>query len=280
MIFKKKKYINLQPQEKPSIKKDLWIKCEQCGKLIYKKQWEENLKICTHCQFYGRMSAYERIASLADNNSFKEINGSMVSSDPLNFTGVKAYLDKLKEEMFKTGMKEGLVTGEGRIEGIPSVLGVLDAGFIMGSMGSVVGEKFVRAAEFAIEKKMPLVIVSGGGGGARMYEGMLSLMQMAKTSAVIGKMKSAGLLYISVLTDPTMGGVAASFAFLGDIIIAEPKALIGFAGPRVIEQTIRQKLPPNFQRTEFLYEYGMIDIISGRQELKQTIGKILQIFHS
>ena len=280
MIFKRKRYIRLRPQEKPEIKKDLWTKCEQCGKISYKKQWEANLKICPHCCFYARMSAYERIASLVDNNSFREMNSNLMSADPLNFTGVKAYVDKLKEEMSKTGMKEGLITGEAKIEGISCVLCVLDAGFIMGSMGSVVGEKFVRAAEYAIEKKMPLVSVSGGGGGARMYEGMFALMQIAKTSAVIGRLKTTGLLYISVLTDPTMGGVAASFAFLGDIILAEPKALIGFAGPRVIEQTIRQKLPANFQTTEFLYEHGMIDIIVDRHDLKQTIGKILQIFHT
>jgi acetyl-CoA carboxylase carboxyl transferase subunit beta len=280
MIFKKRRYINLEPREKPEIKKDLWIKCEQCGKMVYKKQWLENLKVCSHCQYYGRMSAPERISSLADPGSFREINGNMVSADPLKFTGVKAYVDKLKEETFRTGLKEGLVTGEAKISGVSCVIGVLDAGFIMGSMGSVVGEKYVRAVEYAMEKKMSFVTISGGGGGARMYEGMFSLMQMAKTSAAVGKLKTAGLLYVSVLTDPTMGGVAASFAFLGDIIIAEPKALIGFAGPRVIEQTIRQKLPPNFQRTEFLYEHGMIDLIAARHDLKQVIGQILQIFNT
>jgi len=280
MIFRKKQYVPINPQEKPEIKKDLWVKCEACEKLIYKKQWAENLKICNHCGHYGRMSAWERIRALADNGSFKETNANLLSSDPLNFTGVKAYKDKLKEEMSKTGMNEGLVTGEGKIEGVSCMLSVLDAGFIMGSMGSVVGEKFARAAEEAVEKKLPFVSVSGGGGGARMYEGVISLMQMAKTSAVIGRMRDEGVLYISVLTDPTMGGVAASFASLGDIIIAEPKALIGFAGPRVIEQTTRQKLPPNFQKTEFLFEHGMVDIIAERQELKNRVGKILQIFHT
>jgi len=279
MRFRRKRYIRLQPQEKPEIKKDLWLKCEQCGKSLYKKQWLENLKVCFHCQFYGRMSAKERINSLADKGSFVEMEENLLSENPLNFTGVKSYEDKLSEEMVKTGMKEGLLVGTAKISDVLCVLSVLDAGFIMGSMGSVVGEKFVRAAEYAIEKKLSLVSVSGGGGGARMYEGMISLMQMAKTSAAIGKMKNAGLLYLSVLTDPTMGGVAASFASLGDIIIAEPKALIGFAGPRVIEQTIRQKLPADFQSTEFLYQRGMIDIISTRQDLKPTIGKILHIFH-
>ncbi len=280
MIFKRKKYISIEPREKPEIKKDLWIKCEQCGKLIYKKKWEENFKICMYCDNYGRMTAYERIAMLADQGSFAEQWGEMVSSDPLKFTGVKAYTDKLKEERQRTGLKEGMITGVCKINGIPCVLAVIDAGFIMGSMGSVVGEKFTRAAEYAIEKKLPMVSISGGGGGARMYEGVISLMQMAKTSAAVGKLKKEGLLFLSVLTDPTMGGIAASFASLGDIIIAEPKALIGFAGPRVIEQTIRQKLPAGFQRTEFLFEHGMVDIISKRAELKDTIGNILLVIHT
>ncbi len=279
MIFRRKRYTKVEPREKPEIKKDLWLKCEKCGKLIYKKKWDENLKVCPHCDFYGRMTAYDRVNMLADTNSFKEQWTSMFSSDPLGFTGVKAYPEKLKEEMQKTGLKEAIVTGECKIDAVPCVLAVIDAGFIMGSMGSVVGEKFARAAEYAIEKKMPFVCVSGGGGGARMYEGVISLMQMAKTSAAVGKMKKAGLLYLSVLTDPTMGGIAASFASLGDIIIAEPGALVGFAGPRVIEQTIRQKLPPGFQRTEFLYDHGMVDIIAKRADLKETIGKILKIIH-
>ncbi|MCX8083013.1 MAG: acetyl-CoA carboxylase, carboxyltransferase subunit beta [bacterium] len=280
MIFKRKRYVSIEPKEKVEIKKDLWFKCEKCGKLLYKKKWEENLKVCPHCDTYGRLSAYERITLLTDNNSFKEMWQDMISEDPLNFTGVKGYKDKLKEEMVKTGLKEAIVTGECKIGGVPSVIAVIDANFIMGSMGSVVGEKFTRAAEYSLEKKYPFVCVSGGGGGARMYEGVISLMQMAKTSAVCGQLKKAGLLYISVLTDPTMGGIAASFAFLGDIIIAEPGALIGFAGPRVIEQTIRQKLPPGFQRTEFLFQHGMIDIISKRAELKENISKILRILYT
>jgi len=280
MIFKRRRYVRIEPKEKAEIKKDLWFKCEKCGKLLYKKKWEENLKVCPHCGNYGRMSAYERINLLADTGSFKEMWADMTSCDPLNFTGVKAYKEKLKEEMEKTGLKEAIVTGECRIGGVPCVISVIDANFIMGSMGSVVGEKFTRAAEYALEKKIPFVCVSGGGGGARMYEGVISLMQMAKTSAVAGKLKKAGLLYISILTDPTMGGIAASFAFLGDIIIAEPGALIGFAGPRVIEQTIRQKLPQGFQRTEFLFEHGMIDIISKRQDLKENISKILHILYT
>ncbi len=277
MLFRRKRYIKVEPKEKPEIKKDLWLKCENCGKLIYKKKWEENLKVCPYCQHYYRMTAFDRIKMLADADSFKEKWDSLMSVDPLGFTAVKAYPEKLKEAIHKTGLKEAIVTGECKIGGIPCVIAIIDAGFIMGSMGSVVGEKFTRAVEYAVEKKMPVICVSGGGGGARMYEGIISLMQMVKTSAAIGKMKKAGLLYLSVLTDPTMGGIAASFASLGDITIAEPRALVGFAGPRVIEQTIRQKLPPGFQRTEFLYKHGMVDIIAERQELKETIQKILRI---
>ena len=280
MIFRRKKYIEISPKETVEIKKELWVKCEKCGKLIYTKKLEENLKICPECNFYFRMNARERINSLIDPGTFIEKWENLLSDDPLNFIGVKSYKEKLEEDIKKTGMKEAMVAGTGKIGGFPVAFCVLDAHFIMGSMGSVVGEKFTRLSELAVENGLPLVSVSGGGGGARMYEGVISLMQMAKTSAAVGKLKKAGVLYISILTDPTMGGVAASFAFLGDIIIAEPKALIGFAGPRVIEQTIKQKLPPNFQTAEFLYEHGLIDMVVERKDLKETIIKILRIFHS
>jgi acetyl-CoA carboxylase carboxyl transferase subunit beta len=280
MIFRRKKYIEISPKETVEIKKELWVKCEKCGKLIYTKKLEENLKICPECNFYFRMNARERINSLIDPGTFIEKWENLLSDDPLNFVGVKSYKEKLEEDMKKTGMKEAMVAGTGKIGGFPVAFCVLDAHFIMGSMGSVVGEKFTRLSELAVENGLPLVSVSGGGGGARMYEGVISLMQMAKTSAAVGKLKKAGVLYISILTDPTMGGVAASFAFLGDIIIAEPKALIGFAGPRVIEQTIKQKLPPNFQTAEFLYEHGLIDMVVERKDLKEAIIKILRIFHS
>lgn len=280
MIFRRKKYIEISPKETVEIKKELWVKCEKCGKLIYTKKLEENLKICPECNFYFRMNARERINSLIDPGTFIEKWENLLSDDPLNFIGVKSYKEKLEEDMKKTGMKEAMVAGTGKIGGFPVAFCVLDAHFIMGSMGSVVGEKFTRLSELAVENGLPLVSISGGGGGARMYEGVISLMQMAKTSAAVGKLKKAGVLYISILTDPTMGGVAASFAFLGDIIIAEPKALIGFAGPRVIEQTIKQKLPPNFQTAEFLYEHGLIDMVVERKDLKETIIKILRIFHS
>ncbi|MCM8766897.1 MAG: acetyl-CoA carboxylase, carboxyltransferase subunit beta [Candidatus Omnitrophica bacterium] len=279
MIFKRKKYIEISPKEKVEIKKELWIKCEKCGKLIYTKKLEENLKVCPECNFHFRMTAKERINSIIDQGTFVEKWANLLSDDPLNFVGVKSYKEKLEEEMRNTGMKEAIMTGTGEIGDIPVAISVLDSHFIMGSMGSVVGEKFTRLCELAIEKGLPLVSFSGGGGGARMYEGVISLMQMAKTAAAVGKLKKHGILYISVLTDPTMGGVAASFAFLGDIIIAEPKALIGFAGPRVIEQTIKQKLPPGFQTSEFLYEHGLIDMVVDRRNLKETIIKILRIFH-
>lgn len=280
MIFKRKKYIEISPKEKVEIKKELFEKCEKCGKLIYVKKLIENLKVCPECNFYFRMTARERIDSLIDEGTFVEQWPELESVDPLNFVGVKSYKEKIEEEKKKTGMKEAMIVGVGKIGGYQVAISVLDSHFIMGSMGSVVGEKFARIGEYAIEKGLPLISISGGGGGARMYEGVISLMQMAKTAAVIGKMKKAGILYISVLTDPTMGGVAASFAFLGDIIIAEPKALIGFAGPRVIEQTIKQKLPPGFQTSEFLYEHGLIDMIVERKDLKETIIKTLKIFHS
>ncbi|MFN4227254.1 MAG: acetyl-CoA carboxylase, carboxyltransferase subunit beta [Candidatus Ratteibacteria bacterium] len=279
MIFKRKKYIEISPKEKIEVKKELWIKCEKCGKLIYRKKLEENLKVCPECNFHFRMTAKERIDSIIDQGTFSEKWENLLSNDPLNFVGVKSYKEKLEEEIRNTGMKEAIVTGTGEIGKIPVAISVLDSHFIMGSMGSVVGEKFTRLCEFAIEKGLPVISFSGGGGGARMYEGVVSLMQMAKTAAAVGKLKKHGILYISVLTDPTMGGVAASFAFLGDIIIAEPKALIGFAGPRVIEQTIKQKLPPGFQTSEFLYEHGLIDMVVDRKNLKDTLIKILRIFH-
>ncbi|MCM8772799.1 MAG: acetyl-CoA carboxylase, carboxyltransferase subunit beta [Candidatus Omnitrophica bacterium] len=280
MIFKRKKYIELTPKEKVDIKKEIWIKCDGCGKLLYTKKLEENLKVCPECSYHFRMTAEERIKSLIDEGTFVEKWRNLETCDPLNFVGVKSYKEKLQEDMKKTGMKEAIVVGTGKIGGFPVSLSVLDAHFIMGSMGSVVGEKFSRICEFSIEVGLPLISISGGGGGARMYEGVISLMQMAKTASSVGKLKKAGILYISILTDPTMGGVAASFAFLGDIIIAEPKALIGFAGPRVIEQTIRQKLPHGFQSAEFLYERGLIDMVVDRRDLKEIITKILRIFHT
>jgi len=279
MIFRhRKKYIPIKPKEAPDIKKDLWQKCPDCNKLIYEGRLKENFKICPHCNYHFRLTVKEWIDLITEPDTFEELDADMISVDPLEFKGPKTYREKLEEEMKKTGLNEALIYGRVMIGTIPSVLSILDSNFIMGSMGSVVGEKFVRACELAMIEKKPIVSVCGGGGGARMYEGLISLMQMVKTSQVVGKMKQAKTLYISVLTDPTMGGVAASFAFLGDILLAEPKALIGFAGPRVIEQTMKQKLPPRFQRSEFLYEHGMLDAVVPRNQLKQTLVKILSIF--
>jgi acetyl-CoA carboxylase carboxyl transferase subunit beta len=279
MLFHyRKKYIPIKPKEAPDIKKDLWQKCPDCNKLIYEGKLKENFKICPNCGYHFRLTTKEWINLIADPGSFEELDANMLSDDPLQFKGPKTYTEKLDEDMKKTGLKEALSYGRALIGKIPSVLSILDSNFIMGSMGSVVGEKFVRACELAMVEKKPIVSICGGGGGARMYEGLISLMQMVKTSQVVGKMKKTKTLYVSVLTDPTMGGVAASFAFLGDIIIAEPKALIGFAGPRVIEQTIKQKLPPGFQRSEFLFEHGMLDAVVPRNQLKSTLIKILSIF--
>ncbi len=276
--FRKRKYAILPVKEKREIKKDLWEKCDGCSRVIYKKILMENLKVCPRCEYHFRLTARERISFTLDEGSFRESNEEISSVDPLDFRSKQSYREKLKEAREKTGLPEAVVTGEGKISGHPVILAVSDSHFIMGSMGSVVGEKITRAAESALEKKIPFLSISAGGGGARMQEGMLSLMQMAKTSAAVGKLKNAGVLYISLLTDPTMAGVAASYASLGDIIIAEPKALIGFTGPRVIEQTIRQKLPKGFQRSEFLFKRGMIDLVLPRKELKPTLAKLLPFF--
>lgn len=215
---------------------------------------------------------------LVEPKSFRELEAHLETLDPLQFKGPRSYLEKLRQDQRKTGLKEACLVGEGVIEGKSVALGVTDSRFIMGSMGSVVGEKITRLVEYATEKELPLVVVSGSGGGARMYEGVLSLMQMAKVSAAIARFHRTCLPYISVLTNPTMGGVMASFAALGDVILAEPRALIGFAGPRVIEQTIRQKLPPDFQTSEFLLEHGMIDQVVERKDLRRTIRLILDYF--
>jgi len=274
-IFRKPKYTVVKVAKKKDIPSGLWVKCEDCGEIIYNKQLEENLKVCPKCAYHFTLGAQERIKTLLDSASFLEYDANMASQDPLSFVGVKNYGDKVKEDQKATGLKEAAVTGEGTINGKKVACCITDSRFIMGSMGSVVGEKIVRTFEKAIKARLPVIIVSGSGGGARMYEGMLSLMQMAKTSAAVARHKEAGLLYISVLTNPTMAGVMASFASLGDVIVAEPKALIGFTGPRVIEQTIHQKLPKGFQRSEFLLEHGLIDVVVHRKNLKDTLSQLL-----
>ncbi|MCM8791782.1 MAG: acetyl-CoA carboxylase, carboxyltransferase subunit beta [Candidatus Omnitrophica bacterium] len=273
-LFGKPKYTIVRVKKR-EIPDGLWTKCEKCNQMLYNKTLEENLKVCPRCNFHFVLTAAERIKLLIDEGTFKEYDSDMLPADPLNFKGPKSYLEKIKQDQEATGLKEAVITGEGLLDNKKIVFGVTDSRFIMGSMGSVVGEKITRAIERATEGKLPLIIVSGSGGGARMYEGVLSLMQMAKTCAALSLHHKKGLLYISILTNPTMAGVMASFAGLGDIIIAEPEALIGFTGPRVIEQTIKQKLPAGFQRSEFLLEHGMIDMIVERKNLKSVLSQLL-----
>ncbi|MFH1752837.1 MAG: acetyl-CoA carboxylase, carboxyltransferase subunit beta [Candidatus Omnitrophota bacterium] len=270
------KYRVFKIAKRKSIPDGLWTKCPDCGEIIFNKKLEENLRVCTGCNYHFTLTAQQRIKYLFDRGSFEECYANLTSADPLHFAGPKTYKDKLKSDQIATGMKSAAIAGKGSIGGHDVICCVTDSRFIMGSMGAVVGEKITRSAEKATASRLPFIIVSGSGGGARMYEGMLSLMQMAKTSAALARHSKAGLLFISLLTNPTMAGVLASFASLGDIIAAEPKALIGFTGPRVIEQTIRQKLPEGFQKSEFLIEHGLIDIIIDRKELSNTISRILE----
>ena len=250
-----------------------WVKCDNCKEILYKEEFHKNLNVCPNCGKHFRLSARRRIAQIADEGTFKEIGKDIVTRDPLSFAGYMKKVETLKE---KTKIEEAVQCGTCKINGEKAVLAVMDGNFLMGSMGSAVGERITLSIETAIKKKLPLIIFCVSGG-ARMQEGIISLMQMAKTSAALAKLDKAGLLYISVLTDPTTGGVTASFASLGDIIIAEPNALIGFAGPRVIEQTIKQKLPDGFQRSEFLLEHGFIDKIVERKDMKNTLSKLIRL---
>ena len=253
----------------------LWTKCESCSQLIYNKALDENLRVCPKCEFHFPLTAQQRLDLTLDAGTFEEWDADLRPVDPLHFSVPKPYAEKVLEEQAACGMTDACLTGQGLLEGREVALGVTDSRFMMGSMGSVVGERLTRAIERATSDRLPLVIISGSGGGARMQEGMLSLMQMAKTSAALMRFDEQGGVFISVLTHPTMAGVLASFATLGDLIIAEPKALIGFTGPRVIEQTIRQKLPEGFQRSEFLLEHGLIDLIAHRREMKATLAGLL-----
>jgi acetyl-CoA carboxylase carboxyl transferase subunit beta len=275
-MFGKSKYTIVKVAKKKDIPEGLWTKCEDCGEIIYNKALEENMKVCPKCNYHFVLNANERISMLLDEGSFEERDAALRPMDPLLFKGPRSYEDKLKEDQTATGLNEACISGRGSIDGKRVIFVVTDSRFIMGSMGSVVGEKIARATELATNLRLPLVIVSGSGGGARMYEGLFSLMQMAKTSAAIAKLHEAGVPYISILTNPTMAGIMASFASLGDVIVAEPKALIGFTGPRVIEQTIRQKLPPGFQRSEFLLEHGLLDMILHRKDLKAGIARVIE----
>ncbi|MBI4335917.1 MAG: acetyl-CoA carboxylase carboxyltransferase subunit beta [Candidatus Omnitrophica bacterium] len=274
-IFGKPKYTVVKVARKREMPSGLWIKCEDCGEIIFNKQLEENLKVCPKCNYHFTLGGQERLKAILDEGSFFEYDANLISEDPLGFVGIKTYKDKIREDQLVTGLKEAALTGEGAIGGRKTGFGVTDSRFIMGSMGSVVGEKLTRLFEKATKEELPVIVVSGSGGGARMYEGLLSLMQMAKTSAAVARHKEAGNLFISVLTNPTMAGVMASFASLGQIIVAEPKALIGFTGPRVIEQTIHQKLPKGFQRSEFLLYNGRIDMVVHRKNLKDTLSQLL-----
>ena len=273
-LFGKPKY-TLVSVRKRTIPDGIWSKCPECSSPTYTKSLKDNNNVCPNCSYHFPLNALERVELLMDEGSFEEQDSQMTSKDPLEFKGPKTYKEKLEADQKITGLKDAVITGVGKIEGKPAAIAVTDSRFIMGSMGSVVGERITRVIEYAIKKKIPVIIVSGSGGGARMYEGMFSLMQMAKTCSALAKHKDAGLLYISILTDPTMGGIMASFAGVGDIIMAEPKALIGFAGPRVIEQTIRQKLPAGFQRSEFLLAHGLIDMIVERKDMKSTLSRII-----
>ena len=273
--FKKARKPIVAPDKTSRVPEGLWVKCPECDAIIYTKDLVKNLGVCAKCCHHFRLTAPERLRSLFDDEHWVEHGASLRSNDPLQFTDTKPYRDRLKASRTATGQADAIIVAVGRIEGIESVVAAMEYAFIGGSMGVVMGEKIVRGIEIAIAQRCPVIIVSCSGG-ARMMEGALSLMQMAKISAALARLDRARLPYLSVLTDPTTGGVTASFAMLGDLNIAEPKALIGFAGPRVIEQTIRQKLPEGFQRSEFLIERGMLDLIVDRRELKSTIARALR----
>jgi acetyl-CoA carboxylase carboxyl transferase subunit beta len=253
----------------------VWMRCDGCQATLFRKEVERNQSVCPQCDHHFSVSAADRIATLLDTDTFEEWYAGMSPGDPLGFNDRRPYPERLRDEQERTGLNEAAVVGQGFIRGVRIVFGLTDSGFIMGSMGSVVGEKLTRAIEEATRQRLPLVILSGSGGGARMHEGILSLMQMAKVSAALARHHAAGGLYISVLTNPTMGGVAASFASLGDVILAEPKALIGFAGPKVIEQTVGVKLPEGFQTSEFLKQHGFIDRIVHRHDLGSMIAQLI-----
>jgi len=274
--FKRTRRPITAPADKASrVPEGLWVKCPSCGQILYNKDLVANLQVCTKCAHHFRMNATERLTLLFD-GEFQIHDAGLKSNDPLTFTDTKPYRKRLEASIKATGLNDAVISATGTLDGIPTTIAAMEYAFIGGSMGVVVGESITRAIERAIAARQPVIIVCCSGG-ARMMEGTLSLMQMAKISAALGRLDRAGLPYISVLTDPTTGGVTASYAMLGDLNIAEPKALIGFAGPRVIEQTIRQKLPEGFQRSEFLLDKGMIDVVIDRREMKGTIARALRV---
>jgi acetyl-CoA carboxylase carboxyl transferase subunit beta len=262
-------------REKRGVPGGLWIRCDDCGETVFRKEAESLMNVCPACEYHMYLSAPMRVRCVLDEGTFEEWDAELSPTDPLAFRDKKGYADRLKAEQARTGMHDAALTGAGMIRARRVAFGVTDSAFIMGSMGSVVGERLTRLIERATRDELPLIIISGSGGGARMHEGILSLMQMAKVSAALARYDEAGGLFISVLTNPTMGGVAASFASLGDLVFAEPKALIGFAGPRTIKATIRLELPKGFQTSEFLLEHGYIDRIVRRADLKSEIARAI-----
>ena len=276
MAWFKRESGELDPSGEKKIRTEgLWVKCEGCRQIIWKKDLEDNLNVCPKCGKHFRIDARARLAQLFDDGQYEVFSGNLVSTDPLKFVDLKPYSERLQRAQEETGLNDAVINGRGKLNGRAVIISAMEYSFIGGSMGAVVGEMITRAIEESLDSKQPLIIISASGG-ARMMEGVLSLMQLAKISAALARLDEARVPYVSVLTDPTTGGVTASFAMLGDLIIAEPGALIGFAGPRVIEQTIRQKLPPGFQRSEFLLEHGMLDAVIHRKEMKPYIARALE----
>jgi acetyl-CoA carboxylase carboxyl transferase subunit beta len=273
--FKKARKPIVTTEKASRVPEGLWVKCPSCGRIIYNKDLVASLQVCHKCSHHFRLGAHDRLNMLFDGGRWTERDAGLRSTDPLSFTDTKPYRDRLRNAIASSGLKDAVIVATGELDRVPTVIAAMEYSFIGGSMGVVVGEKITRAAELALSSRAPLIVVSASGG-ARMMEGALSLMQMAKISAALGRLDRAGIPFISLLTDPTTGGVTASFAMLGDVNIAEPKALIGFAGPRVIEQTIRQKLPDGFQRAEFLLDKGFIDAVVDRRELKATLARLLR----
>jgi acetyl-CoA carboxylase carboxyl transferase subunit beta len=277
-LFKERPHFQLAFRHKPEIPANLWVRCEQCHELLYVREYEKNFKVCQKCEHHARLSAHERIQQLLDEGTFAEEDATLAAADPLGFRSLdQTYVAKLSENRHKTGLAEAIVCGRGSLEQLPVRLVVCDFGFMAGSMGSVMGEKVTRAVERCLAEGLPLVAVCSSGG-ARMQEGAFALMQMAKTAAVLARLGEARLPFICVLADPTTGGVTASWGGLGDVLIAEPGALVGFAGPRVIEQITKQKLPPDAQRAEFLLSHGMVDRVVPRRELRSTLGRLLRLY--
>ncbi len=275
--FKKHRMPVPEAPKRPKVVEGLWLKCNHCREIVYRKEVDRNNKVCPKCDYHFPISVTERITMLVDLGTFKEWDAGIEPKDPLVFTDTSSYRDRLKAQQEKTGRKDAIVIGEGAVNGRRIALGVMDFSFMGGSMGSVVGEKICLAVDRSLASRNPLVLVTASGG-ARMQEGILSLMQMAKTSAAVARLGEAGVPFVTILADPTFGGVTASVAMLADVIIAEPKALIGFAGPRVIEQTIKQQLPDEFQRAEFLLDHGIVDLIVERKHLKETLATVLSHF--